>query len=404
MPLTVARMTFLPRASRGRTAARATLAACAALVLAVPAVTYALTTTPSLTAATSAQAPASDTSRYASRTTANPLAGRTWGHGDLDPTLDAFNAASGSAPDQALLAKMALQPKAAWLGSWWSTDKLGKVVSRYIATAQAGDPEALVQLATFRMEPWEQESCNRVSTTQEQQDYKAWFNTLAAAIGSAHVAIVQQPDGPFVLCAPRKSKAHAELISYGTQVLSALPNTSVYVEVGAADWPMDDPKKAARIAKLGGVRYARGIALNGTHYDTTERQVIFGAQVAQQLAKQGMPGKTVVVNTTQNGRGFRAGDFQKKYKKDTCNLAKATGSCYDHAPVCTSPTQRVCVTLGIPPTTDVANPAWGLTAKANALAQQYVDGYVWFGRPWLFMQNQPFQLNRALDLARSTSY
>ncbi len=407
MPLTVPCMTFLPRAGGRRAATRATLAACAALALAVPAVAHALTTTPSSTAqpsAASASTRAAGASPYASRTAANPLAGRAWGHGDLDPTLDAFNA-TGSAADQALLAKMALQPKAAWLGSWWSTDRLGKVVSRYIATAQNGDPEALVQLATFRMEPWEQESCNRVATTQEQQEYKAWFNALAAAIGSAHVAIVQQPDGPFVLCAPRRSKVHAKLIRYGTRVLSALPHTSVYVEVGAADWPMDDPKKAAKIAKLGGVKYARGIALNGTHYDTTERQVIFGAQVAQRLAKQGMPGKTVVVNTTQNGRGFRAGDYHKKYDRhDSCVLAQATGTCYDHAPVCTSPTQRVCVTLGIPPTTDVANPAWGLTARANSLARRYVDGYIWFGRPWLFMQNQPFLLDRALDLARSTSY
>ena len=395
-------MTFVPRSSRTRTATRATLAVCAALAVAVPAMTHALAVSSS-TATITAPATTVEASPYASRTSANPLAGRTWGRGDLDPTLEAYHASSG--PEQELLAKVAMQPKAAWLGSWWSTERLGKVVARYISTAQAGDPEALVQLATFRMEPWEQPSCNRVSTATEQQDYKVWFDTLAAAIGTAHVAIVQQPDGPFVLCAPGGSKVHARLISYGTRVLSALPNTSVYVEVGAADWPMDDPRKAARIARLGGVRHARGIALNGTHYDTTERQVRFGAQVAQQLAKKGMPGKTVVINTTQNGRGFKAGEFHKKYDRvDTCNLAAATGTCFDHAPVCKSPTQRVCVTLGIPPTTDVANPAWGLTPRANALARQYVDGYLWFGRPWLFMQNQPFQLDRALGLARSTSY
>lgn len=397
-------MSTLLRLGGRRVLTRATLAG-AALALAVPAMAHALATPPSTSVAVSppARAQAADASAYASRTTANPLAGRTWGRADLDPTLDAFRAATG--PDQALLGKLAMQPKAAWLGSWWSTDKLQKVVDRYIATAQAGDPEALVQLATFRMEPWEQEACRRVSTPQEQASYKGWFDALAAAIGDAHVAVVQQPDGPFVLCAPQSSKLHAQLITYGTRVLSALPNTSVYVEVGAADWPMDNPRQAARIARLGGVRYARGIALNGTHYDTTERQVLFGAQVSQELARRGMPGKTVVVNTTQNGRGFRAGDFHKKYDRiDTCNLPRATGTCYDHAPVCISPTQRVCVTLGIPPTTDVANPAWGLSAKANAAAQQYVDGYLWFGRPWLFMQNQPFQLGRALDLARSTSY
>lgn len=395
-------MPSLPRSAGRRVLTRAGLAG-ALLALSVPAVAHALAAPTPTSVAVSAGAGRAADAGHASRTAANPLAGRTWGRADLDPTLDAFRVASPA--DQALLAKVALQPKAAWIGSWWSTDKLQKVVGRYIATAQAGDPEALVQLATFRMEPWEQEACRRVSTPAEQADYRAWFDALATAIGSAHVAIVQQPDGPFVLCAPGGPRAHARLISYGTRVLSALPNTSVYVEVGAADWPNDDPAKAARIARLGGVKHARGIALNGTHYDTTERQVRFGAQVVQALAKRGLPGKTVVVNTTQNGRGFRAGDFHQKYDRvDTCDLPRATGTCYDHAPVCTTPTQRVCVTLGIPPTTDVANPAWGLSSGASALARQYVDGYLWFGRPWLFMQNQPFQLDRTMELARSTPY
>ncbi len=375
-------------------------------MLAVPALAHAIATPatpPASESAMKVRTQPSNASAYASRTVANPLAGRTWGIGDLDRTIEAYNAASGA--DRDLLAKMATQPKAAWFGAWNSTSGVRKIVGRYISVAQAGDPEALVQLSVFRMVPWEQEACRRLPTAAEQASYRAWIDALAETIGTAHVAVVMQPDGPFVLCAPKGSKLPGQLISYGTRVLSALPNTSVYVEVGAADWPMDDPKKAAKIAVRGGVEYARGIALNGTHYDSTERQVVFGAQVSQLLAKRGMPGKTVVVNTTQNGRGFKAGEYHKKYqRKDTCNLAKATGTCYDHAPVCKTATQRVCVTLGIPPTTDVANPAWGLSAKANALAQQYVDGYLWFGRPWLFMQNQPFQLDRALDLARSTAY
>ena len=391
-------MTRLPRSRASHRLAR-TLLAGLALLLAAPAA--AVTADEPGPARPATEAPR--TSAHASRTPDNPLAGRPWGRGDLDPTHDAYRAASGTERD--LLAKLALQPKAVWLGSWWSADKLQKVVGRYIETAQAGNPEALVQMATFRMEPWGQEACRRVSTEQEQREYRAWFDALAAAIGDAHVAVVQQPDAPLVMCAPRRSKVHARLISYGTKVLAARPHTSVYVEVGAADWPLDDPARAARIARLNGVRHARGIALNGTHYDTTERQVRFGAQVVRRLARKGMPGKTVVVNTTQNGRGFKAGEYHRKYRrKDTCNLAAATGTCFDHAPVCKRPGQRVCVTLGIPPTTDVANPRWGLSARARTLAQQHVDGYLWFGRPWLFMQNQPFQLDRALDLARSTPY
>jgi endoglucanase len=33
-----------------------------------------------------------------------------------------------------------------------------------------------------------------------------------------------------------------------------------------------------------------------------------------------------------------------------------------------------------------------------------VDGYLWFGRPWLYMQADPFVMTRALQLARTTPY
>ena len=35
-------------------------------------------------------------------------------------------------------------------------------------------------------------------------------------------------------------------------------------------------------------------------------------------------------------------------------------------------------------------------------AAEHVDGYLWFGRPWLHMQADPFELQRALGLARTT--
>jgi hypothetical protein len=62
------------------------------------------------------------------------------------------------------------------------------------------------------------------------------------------------------------------------------------------------------------------------------------------------------------------------------------------------------VKLGIPPTTDVANPRWRLSATTNQLARTYVDGYLWFGRPWLYQQAYPFDMTRALQLSRTSPY
>ena len=62
------------------------------------------------------------------------------------------------------------------------------------------------------------------------------------------------------------------------------------------------------------------------------------------------------------------------------------------------------MTLGVPPTVDVANPRWGLSAENAAAAEEHVDAYLWFGRPWLNMQNDPFVLDRALAMARTTPW
>ena len=40
----------------------------------------------------------------------------------------------------------------------------------------------------------------------------------------------------------------------------------------------------------------------------------------------------------------------------------------------------------------------------RAWAEAHVDGYLWFGRPWLSMQADPFVMKRALQLARTTPY
>jgi endoglucanase len=62
------------------------------------------------------------------------------------------------------------------------------------------------------------------------------------------------------------------------------------------------------------------------------------------------------------------------------------------------------VTLGIPPTADVAAPAWGLSDDTATLAAQHVDGYLWIGRPWLFPQGGSWVLERALHEVATSRY
>jgi endoglucanase len=337
-------------------------------------------TIPATSGAATASGPAVD----------NPLAGRPWGvyQGNAEQSWAPYVASTGTR--RALLAKIALQPKAKWFGAWISPSDIASKVSAYIDNATGGDPETLVPLTAFALKPWEHDACKRLPTAAESTRYKQWTDGFAAGIGDAHVALVLQPDGPFALCAPHGSKVLSHLIGYSAATFGALPNTSVYIEAGAADWLRDDPAKAARILIPAGVAGVRGFALNGTHYDSTARQIAFGTKVVQELTRRGVPGKHFVINTSSNGKPFPGYTYK--------------GANFDNARVCASSTDQQCVTLGIPPTADVANPAWGLSATNRARAAEYVDGYLWFGRPWLYQQADPFVMKRALAVARTTPY
>ena len=327
----------------------------------------------------------------------NPLAGRPWGvyKGRAEQSWQPYVDATGTT--KTLLGRIALRPKAKWFGGWIPDADIAKKVDAYIENAQAGNPDALVQMTIFRMKPWEHEACGRLPTAAEQASYKQWVNRFAAAVGDAHAAIILQPDGPFALCAPKGSTLPSTLVAYAARVLSAQPNTAVYIEAGAADWPAPGRQggvdSAVKILVRGGIAYARGFALNGTHYSSTPNEVARGAAIISELEARGITGKKFVVNTSSNGHPFTFGSY--------------TGTDPDNAFVCrskTPPLTRTCVTLGIPPTADVANPRWRMPAGTNQLAAQYVDAYLWFGRPWLYRQADPFVVSRALWLVRSTPY
>src|ERR1700761_7316555 len=232
----------------------------------------------------------------------DPLAGMPWGNysGPQDEVFPAYRAATGR--DRTLLAKIALRPRVRWFGAWYPTAAIEGTVRDYIADATGGNPNALAQVAVFRLVPWEHAACGRLPTAGEQADYRAWIDAFAAGIGSARVALILQPDLPFALCGPHRSKLPLQLVAYAARVFDALSHTTVYIDAGAADWPT--VRQAAGLLESAGIRHARGFALNATHYDATGREIVFGAQVARALAAAHLPGRHFVINTAANGEPF----------------------------------------------------------------------------------------------------
>jgi endoglucanase len=322
---------------------------------------------------------------HASRS--NPLAGMRWGvytGPNYNSIYPDYQQARGR--NRQLLSQIALQPLMYTFGAWFADADAGSVARDFIQNSTGGNPAVLSQVAIFRLDPWEGQACPNGSwNAADQQSYRTWIDNFAAGIGTSRVALILQPDLPFAVCAP--SHVPLELVSYAARRLGALPHTTVYIDAGARYWPSFN--QAVSMLEQAGIRYARGFSLNTSEYDTTGSEVEYGARLAQALAGAGYPNKHFVVSTAQNGAGFLNG----QYPGDVNNPR-----------VCRSRYDTLCVTLGIPPTTQVASPRWHLSASDSGLAARYADAYVWAGRPWLFGAAGQFDLQRALGLAGSTPF
>ncbi|GGD22571.1 glycoside hydrolase family 6 protein [Nocardioides daphniae] len=324
-------------------------------------------------------------------TSSSKLAG-TWGvyNGPADMASAAYERAN--AVQRADLKWMIDQPRAGWMGAWIPDHEIAAKTKRYIELSQNGNPDALVQITIFRMHPWYTESRTKAPTKKQIASYKRWIKASAAAIGDTPTALMLQPDSTFLRTVPN-FKLSAGLIRFAAKEYGALPNTRVYLETGGWDWPAPGQggvKEAVRLLSAMGMEHADGVVTNTTHYNKTEWDVQRIADISEAFAKKGLKGRKGIVNTSSNGKGFEFGKY--------------TGPDPDHAFVCGKKLKGTCVTLGIPPTTDVGNPAWGLDQRTRQLAEKYVDAYMWVGRPWLHRQASPFMMKRTRGLIASSPY
>lgn len=328
-----------------------------------------------------------------SRAADDPLIGGPWGiyTGGADGVYPAYAAARGA--DRALLAEVALQPRVRWFTSHIRPWAVARKVRSYIVQEQAGNPNTLVQLAAFRLWPDGERNKQTPLGGAQQAAYRTWVDNLAAGIGSARTAVVLEPDLGVALSSADPA-TRLGLARYAAQRLSALPRTTVYLDGADADWL--SVAKATAMLQAAGVQYVRGFALGGTHYSSVPANIEHGTAIVQALAAAGMPGKHFVIDTADNGEPFTWPYWHSHQA--------ALGADWDNPAACATPTQGSCDTLGIPPTTSVDAPVLGLDAADTDAALANVDGYLWFGRPWLIDQASPFSLARTLAVARSTPY
>ena len=326
----------------------------------------------------------------AERLSTNPLVGNPWGvpKDNADAVWPAYVKASDA--DKKLLKKIAFRSHARWFTSFIPASDVQSKVHAYVNELQQRQgTDVLIPMATFRQFPAGERNKNQPIS---QSAYKAWYDGVAAGLGQARAVVILEPDLAVILKDAWRPDIREHLVAYAAHALSADQNASIYIEAGAADWLTVGA--AARLLKNSGVASVRGFALNGTHYTTTVSNIKHGRKIVAKLASMGIPNKHFVIDTSDNGHGFTFAQYRQRHP----------GSDVTNPIVCQTKTQRVCETLGIPPTWDVALTKWHLPSTVATMAQRWVDAYLWYNRPWLDHNHGAFELKRALPMARTTPF
>jgi endoglucanase len=274
----------------------------------------------------------------------NPLSGLRFFVDPREPSWRQWRAYQrrGKRHRAGLMWKVAREPKFKWYGRF--TRPLGAVVGRVLRQAQARGEVPLMAVMRHRGR-----RCGRdylAGGSAEDAATRAWYRAFAAAVGSARVVIAFEPDslGTVDCLAPSRRLERLQTLRYGVEVLSRLPNATIYLEAGASDW--EPARRTAWQLRYIGVDMVRGLMLNVTHYDWTGRNIRHGLRISRLTG-----GKPFIVSTAFNGRGpihFRTRVAGRRRRIN----------------VWCHPLMRG---LGIPPTTDTHHPK--------------VDGYMWIGRP-----------------------
>ena len=332
-----------------------------------------------------------EAARTATASSANPLDDHPWPiyRGHAEGAYAAWVSALGTT--KTLLGKIAAQPRVIWLTDGDNPGTIREITRKRIADFHQTNPGGYAQLAVFGLYPDGENRRREPFTVAMRDRYRAWVREIAAGIGSHKVIMVLEPDLAVALTGWGPNVRFA-LAKYAAQVFSRLPNTIVYVDGSDADWlPVD---KAIAMLLKAGVQYTHGIALGSTHYAGAAPNILYGGKLVSRLSARGIKNKKFIIDTADNGVPYT----HKQY------YATHPGGTFDNPNVCRTKTETLCQTLGIPPTTDVANVRWKMSAGVRSVAAKFCDAFLWYGRPWIYKQASPFQLTRALQLARTTKW
>jgi endoglucanase len=237
--------------------------------------------------------------RAADPASPNPLVGTKWFVDRMEPAYTQWARwrRAGQTGNSDTIWKLAREPRFRWFGRFTSPH-MQKKVRGFLDRVQCDQPGAVPMMVVMRHQGRACRPDYLAGGVAEDRRTMKWYDDFAEAVGDARVVIAFEPDslGTIDCLAASRRDDRLRMLRHGVDVLSQLPNATVYLEAGASDW--EPATRTAKQLRAIGVSKVRGFMLNVTHHDWTRSNMLHGLEISRLVG-----GKHFIINTSYNGRG-----------------------------------------------------------------------------------------------------
>jgi endoglucanase len=229
----------------------------------------------------------------------NPLLGQRYFLDRLEPAYTTWVKwkRQGQTTKANAIWKLAREPRFRWFGKF-TRPRMQKKIRGYLDRVQCDQPGTVPLMTVMRHQGKGCSGTYRAGGEAEDRRTMKWYDDFVEAVGNARVVIAFEPDslGTIDCLARDRRKDRLDVLRYGVDRLSQLPNATIYLEAGASDW--EPARRTAKQLRYMGVHKVRGFMLNVTHHDWTRNNIKHGIQLSRMTG-----GKHFIISTSYNGRG-----------------------------------------------------------------------------------------------------
>jgi endoglucanase len=229
----------------------------------------------------------------------NPLLGQRFFTDRMEPAYMQWARwkRAGKTAEADTIWRLAREPRFRWFGKF-TAPRMEKKIRGFLDRVQCDQPGTVPLMVVMRHQGKGCSGTYRAGGEAEDRRTMRWYDDFARSVGDARVVIAFEPDslGTVDCLARDRRQDRLDVLRYGVDVLSQLPNATIYLEGGASDW--EPARRTAKQLRYIGISKVRGFMLNVTHHDWTRNNIRHGVELSRLVG-----GKHFIINTSYNGRG-----------------------------------------------------------------------------------------------------